>query len=66
MFATEKKLPMRIWWEKIKAKRLQSHFGLTIDVSVFGGTDGGLRLCSAPGPGIRDGQNSYSPAGQDR
>lgn len=52
--------------KKINAKQLQSHFGLTIDVSVFSGTDGGLRLCSAPGPGIRDGQNSYSRAGQDR
>lgn len=34
-------------------------------MSGFSGTDGGLCLCSAPGPGIRDGQNPYSSAGQD-
>lgn len=48
-----------------KPKMAPVTHGLTINVSVFSGTDGGLSLCSAQGPDIGDGQNSYSLAGQD-
>lgn len=40
--------------------------GLTIDVSVLREANGGLCLCSATAPAIADGQNTHSPAGQDR
>lgn len=50
----------------MKMKPLHRSFGLTVNVSVFSEADAGRSLCSDPGPGIGDGQNTYSPAGQDR
>lgn len=32
---------------------------------VFGGTDGGLSLCSASGPAVSDGMDPHGSAGQD-
>lgn len=39
--------------------------GLTCNVSVLTRADGGVCVCSASSPGVRDGGNPYSPARQD-